>query len=63
MCDGPALGPLADDRPTVTFRRLDDVRPARPALTAADARHALRHTGSPTLDVLQRVVEGLRRLA
>ncbi|EHY89409.1 hypothetical protein [Saccharomonospora azurea] len=66
MHDGPvtALGPLTDDRPTVTFWRLDDVHHARPALATADleARHALRHTDPPTLDVLQRVVKGLRRL-
>ncbi len=67
MYDAPIalLDPLADDRPTVTFWRIDDdTQPLWPLLDldVIEARVALRRTDPPTLDVLRRVVDGLRRL-
>ena len=62
MYDAPVapLGPLTDDRPTVTFWRLDDVRPTQP-VPGPDIVEALRNTAPPTLDLLRRVADGLRR--
>ncbi len=58
------FAPLTDDRPMVTFWRIDDdTQPIWPVLDldVIEARVALRHTDPPTLDVLRRV-DGLRRL-
>ncbi|MEY7971627.1 hypothetical protein AB8O38_06445 [Saccharomonospora xinjiangensis] len=68
MYDSPValLDPLADDRPTVTFWRItDDPQPVWPVLDldVIKAGDTLRHTDPPILDVLRRIVAGLRRLA